>query len=64
MCALNLLVSCTVVADQNSVADQDNMSQRAQVIVGVVLLVGIVDTGPDIAILGGDAFKKLLQFLS
>ena len=40
------------------VADQGSMSQSARVIVGVPL-VGIVDTGADITILGGDAFKQV-----
>ena len=41
------------------VADQGSMSQSARVIVGGVPLVGIVDTGADITILGGDAFKQV-----
>ena len=41
------------------VVDQGSRSQSALVSVGGVLLVGIVDTGADITIIGGDAFKQV-----
>ena len=39
------------------VVDQGSRSQSAMVGVGGVLLVGIVNTGADITIMEGDAFK-------
>ena len=40
------------------VVDQGSRSQSAKVVVGGVPVAGIVDTGADITILGGDAFKQ------
>jgi len=42
-----------------TVADEDSKSQKARVIVGGVPLSGIIDSGADITIMGGTAFKKM-----
>ena len=43
------------------VVDQGSRSQSAKVVVGGVPVSGIMDTGADITILGGDAFKQWLS---
>ena len=42
-----------------TVADGGSQSQKAKVIVGGVPLSGIIDSGADITIMGGSAFKQV-----